>query len=101
MIAPDLERRLVASGRFEAGDIEVAAVQVNDFGEGEYEVRFSYGPGSAATEDGSHLARLRRRIEDVLPRAWVAEFAVEGRPGEAREVTVTLDYLPEGALTAS
>ncbi len=37
----------------------------------------------------------------MLPRAWVAAFAVDSRKGGGGEVSVTFDYLPEGSLTLS
>ncbi|MFW6192197.1 MAG: hypothetical protein ACOC83_01820 [Gemmatimonadota bacterium] len=98
----ELEHRLHRSGRFgEAADVEVSAVRVNDFGEGEYEARFRYAGSDPAAEDDAYLADLKRRVEDVLPRAWVAAFSVSpGRNGSG-EVAVTFDYLPEGSLTLS
>lgn len=102
MLERDMERRLERSGRFEEADgLEVAAVQVNDFGEGEYEARFRYPSACPATEDAAYLADLRRRIEDVLPRAWVAAFTVSSPRRDAGDVAVTFDYLPEGSLTLS
>lgn len=102
MLETDLERRLQAAGRFdEAAGIRVAAVQVNDFGEGEYEARFRYDGGAPGEEDEGYLAGLKRRIEDVLPRAWVAAFGLSSRTSDVHEVTVTFDYLPEGSLTRS
>lgn len=102
MLERDMERRLERSGRFdEAVGVEVAAVRVNDFGEGEYEVRFRFASSCPADEDEAYLADLKRRIEDVLPRAWVAAFAVDSRKGGGGEVSVTFDYLPEGSLTLS
>lgn len=102
MLERDLERRLDRSGRFEeAAAVEVSAVQVNDFGLGEYEVFFRYPSACPADEDEAYLADLKRRIEDVLPRAWVAAFTVSsGKQGDG-EVSVTFDYLPEGSLTLS
>lgn len=99
MVNEDLEHRLEQSGRFDdASRIHVAAVRVNDFGEGEYEVRFAYPPGYDATGDEDFLLRLKRRLEDVLPRAWVAAFAISSRMEDGNEVTVTFDYLPRGAV---
>lgn len=102
MLEQKMERRLTRSGRFEeAAGVEVSAVRVNDFGEGEYEARFRYPSACPADEDEAYLADLRRRVEDVLPRAWVAAFSVASRRRGGGEVTVTYDYLPEGALTPS
>lgn len=102
MLERDLERRLERSGRFdEAAGLDVAAVQVNDFGEGEYEASFRYPSHCPATGDEAYLADLKRRIEDVLPRAWVEAFTVSSDRRGAGEVAVTFDYLPEGSLTLS
>lgn len=102
MLEQEMERRLERSGRFEeAAGVEVSAVRVNDFGEGEYEARFRFPSACPADEDGAYLADLKRRIEDVLPRAWVAAFGVDTRKQGGGEVSVTFDYLPEGSLSPS
>lgn len=104
MLEQEMERRLDRSGRFdEAAGVEVSAVRVNDFGEGEYEARFRFPSACPADEDEAYLADLKRRIEDVLPRAWVAAFAVDTRNQNqgGGEVSVTFDYLPEGSPSLS
>lgn len=102
MMERELKHRLERSGRFDdASELEVAAVQVNDFGEGEYEARFAYPPGHRATADEEFLQDLKRELEDVLPRAWVAAFTISSDLRDANEVTVVFDYLPEGSLTPS
>lgn len=102
MLHEDLERRLERSGRFDdAARIEVAAVRVNDFGEGEYEARFVYPRDYDATAEEDFLVRLKRSLEDELPRAWVAAFTVSSRREGSNAVEVTFDYLPEGSLLPS
>lgn len=95
----DLERRLEGSHHFiDASDIDVVPTRVNDFGEGEYEARFTYPRDHPATGDPDFLVRLKRAVEDVLPGAWVAAFTVSSRLDDANQVAVTFDYLlPPGA----
>lgn len=102
MMETDLQRKLARSGRFDdAAEIEVAAIEVNDFGEGEYEARLAYPPGSAATSEAGHLFRLKHALEEALPRAWVVAFTVDSHAAAGDEVQVTFDYLPEVAPVAS
>lgn len=95
----DLQRRLEHSGRFgEAEDIDVVPTRINDFGEGEYEARFTYPRHHPTTGQEDFLVRLKRALEDELPGAWVAAFTVSSRLDDANEVAVTFDYLlPPGA----
>lgn len=102
MTPSDLRRKLARSGRFdEATAVEVDAVQVNDYGEGEYEARFAFPRGFTATGEADFLLRVKQAVEDVLPRAWVVAFTVSSDREEANEVVVTFDYLPEGSLAPS
>jgi hypothetical protein len=95
----DLQRRLEHSGRFgEAEEIDVVPTRINDFGEGEYEARFTYPRHHPTTGEENFLVRLKRALEDELPGAWVAAFTVSSRLDDANEVAVTFDYLlPPGA----
>lgn len=95
----DLQRRLEHSGRFgEAEEIDVVPTRINDFGEGEYEARFTYPRHHPTTGEEDFLVRLKRALEDELPGAWVAAFTVSSRLDDANEVAVTFDYLlPPGA----
>lgn len=95
----ELEERLARSGAFgEAVEVGVAAVTTNDFGEGEYEARLVYPPDSTAPHGRGFVGRVRRDLEDALPRAWVVGFTLPSRRDEVNEVRVTFDYVPEGAL---
>lgn len=95
----DLQRRLEHSGRFgEAEAIDVVPTRINDFGEGEYEARFTYPRDHPTTGEENFLVRLKRALEDELPGAWVAAFTVSSRLDDANQVSVTFDYLlPPGA----
>lgn len=90
----DLQRRLEHSGRFgEAEEIDVVPTRINDFGEGEYEARFTYPRHHPTTGEENFLVRLKRALEDELPGAWVAAFTVSSRLDDANQVAVTFDYL--------
>lgn len=95
----DLQRRLERSDRFgEAEDIDVVPTRINDYGEGEYEARFTFPRHHPTTGEEDFLVRLKRALEDELPGAWVAAFTVSSRLDDANEVAVTFDYLlPPGA----
>lgn len=90
----DIECRLERSNRFgDAAAIEVVPTEVNAYGEGEYEARFTYPRDHPTTGQEDFLVGLKRALEDVLPGAWVASFTVASRLDEANEVAVTFDYL--------
>lgn len=98
----EVQRRLRSEDRFKgATEIDVVAVRVNAYGEGEYEVRFSYPPDYEVAKNPKFLALLKRDIEETLPRAWVVAFAVSSNRDETRRVSVTFDYAPQPALSPS